>query len=118
TICRRCSQNEPPRRYGSAHAIGEDLRRFLPREPIQARPVGALDRLWRWCRRNPALAAATGFAASALVAIAVLSVSYGIDRSRTAEQLREALGDAETQRGLTDRANADLRQNQSETQAA
>jgi serine/threonine-protein kinase len=39
--------------------MAEDLRRFLKGEPITARPVGRLERGWRWCKRNPALAALT-----------------------------------------------------------
>jgi serine/threonine protein kinase len=58
TVCLKALAKEPPRRYATAGAMAADLRRFLKREPIQARPVGRLERGWRWCRRNPALAAA------------------------------------------------------------
>jgi WD40 repeat protein len=67
TICLKCLQKEPAKRYGGAQALAEDLCRFMAREPIRARAVGKPERLWRWCRRNPAVAAL-----SAVVAVSVL----------------------------------------------
>jgi WD40 repeat protein/predicted Ser/Thr protein kinase len=88
TICLKCLQKEPRQRYASAEALAEDLRRFLAEEPIQARPASRTEKAWRWCRRNPALAAASGFAAAAFVAAVVLLVGIAVMQSRAATDLR------------------------------
>jgi serine/threonine protein kinase len=53
TICLKALSKEPTRRYSTAGEMGEDLRRWLRGEPILARRVGRIERLWRWCGRNP-----------------------------------------------------------------
>jgi serine/threonine-protein kinase len=94
TICLKCLSGEPGRRYVSAAALAEDLRRFLRGEPIAARPAGRLERLARWARRRPAAAAL--LAVALLVAATVLGgagwlIGMWIVTARAVEaDLREA----------------------------
>jgi eukaryotic-like serine/threonine-protein kinase len=92
TVCLKCLQKEPRKRYASALEMAEDLRRFLNNEPIRARPVGPAGRLWRWCRRNPAVASLV--AALALGTVGGLVVMTGLylharEQTQQAEQQRD-----------------------------
>ncbi len=68
TICLKCLEKEPKRRYSSARALSDELQRWLMGKPILARPVSAFESFWRWCRRNPALSSLSSVAAVILVA--------------------------------------------------
>lgn len=56
TICLKCLEKDPARRYGSAEALAEDLERWLSNEPILARRITPVERLVKWMRRNPKVA--------------------------------------------------------------
>src|SRR5262249_2354976 len=62
TVCLKCLEKDPRKRYGSARELAEELGRFLEHRPIRARRLGPFARGARWCRRNPALSAASGLA--------------------------------------------------------
>jgi WD40 repeat protein/tetratricopeptide (TPR) repeat protein/tRNA A-37 threonylcarbamoyl transferase component Bud32 len=75
TICLKAMAREPGRRYQAARDLGEDLRRWLSGQPIQARPVGSWERAWVWVRRRPAAAALLGVSAVAVLALVGLTVA-------------------------------------------
>jgi serine/threonine protein kinase len=66
TIVLKAIAKEPPRRYASAQALAEDLRRFLADRPIEARQTPVWERCWRFCRRNAALSASIALLTTAL----------------------------------------------------
>ncbi|WP_165248237.1 serine/threonine-protein kinase [Paludisphaera soli] len=88
TICLKCLEKDPARRYDSAATLADDLDRFARGEPILARPSGPLDRAFKWARRRPSQAA---FAALVVVASAGGLAGVLVHNAR----LREALGRAE-----------------------
>jgi WD40 repeat protein/serine/threonine protein kinase len=92
-IVLKALEKDRTRRYATAQELADDLKRFLEGVPIQARPVGQVERLWRWCRRNPAPAAAGVLAVVALAATTALAVG-----SALVVQLRAARDDADAQR--------------------
>ncbi|HOW74017.1 MAG TPA: protein kinase [Phycisphaerae bacterium] len=68
TICLKCLEKDPQRRYASAGVLAEDLERWLEGRSILARPVGQTAKFWRWCRRQPLIA---GLGAAMILIFAV-----------------------------------------------
>jgi formylglycine-generating enzyme required for sulfatase activity len=102
TICLKCLSKEPARRYASAEELANDLRRFQAGEPIRARPVGAVERTWKWARRRPALAALLGVVLLALVSLAVLSGNLIAARNDADEKRKAAENEADKARKARD----------------
>jgi WD40 repeat protein len=70
TVCLKCLEKEPARRYATARALAEDLRRFLKGEPITARPAGVIEKGLKWVRRRPAAAGLLGLTALVVAGLA------------------------------------------------
>jgi WD40 repeat protein/predicted Ser/Thr protein kinase len=83
TICLKCLEKRPEKRYATAGALAEDLQRFLDNRPIRARSTGPMGQLVRWCRRNPLVAASLAGLLVVFAAAFVL-VSWSYWRAETA----------------------------------
>src|SRR5438132_829112 len=113
TIVLKAVAREPNHRYQTAADFAEDLRRFLDDRPITARRIGLIGRAWRWCLRNPALAAATATAAVLMIAVTVVSaIGYVLTAAANHEAAQANLG---MQQAL--RAEKAQRQHAEETSA-
>ena len=98
TICMKCLSKEPTRRYATAGELANDLQRFLDGRPILARPVGPIERAWRWTKRKPLLVSALAAGLLAVVSLlAAWSTRISANRERQLASLRQAFD-----RGLED----------------
>jgi serine/threonine protein kinase/WD40 repeat protein/tetratricopeptide (TPR) repeat protein len=129
TIVAKATARDPECRYTTAAALAEDLRRYVEDRPIRARRLSLAERLWRWSRRNPALAASSLVAAALAVLLVIGSVwaalfyrqqrdevarsrdqALAAERERSAELVRSLLQQARAERlsGGSDRRDAAL----------
>ncbi len=103
TVCLKCLEKEPHKRFGTAQLLADELDRFGRGIPVVARPITSSERVWRWCRRNPVVA-------SMLVAIAVSLMSGMILSAHFARQsqanARKNLLLAEQERGARNIADS------------
>ena len=84
TICLKCLEKKPSRRYATAAELAEDLIRFQNHQPIQARPTNSAERLGKWARRNPVIALGIGVSVLGMLAVVTGLVWHN---SKLAEQL-------------------------------
>jgi serine/threonine protein kinase/cytochrome c-type biogenesis protein CcmH/NrfG len=73
TICLKCLEKDPKRRYSSAFALAEDLEHWLKHEPIRAKPIGLFTHARKWVRRNPAIAALLTLSVALAAGLGVMS---------------------------------------------
>ncbi|WP_165226814.1 serine/threonine-protein kinase [Aquisphaera insulae] len=102
TICLKCLEKDPKRRYATATALANDLKAHREGRPIVARPVPAWERAWLWARRQKAMAAGVALVALAAIALLAGGVVHNVVLSRlngrlerTNEELLEARAEAE-----------------------
>jgi eukaryotic-like serine/threonine-protein kinase len=88
TICLKCLEKESARRYQTARELAEDLGRWLRQEPILARPIGPLGKVWRWCRRKPLVAALTAAIVLAIL-VGFAGVTWQAQRASKARDLAQ-----------------------------
>lgn len=100
TICLKCLEKDPARRYPTTQALADELRRLLNDEPLLARPVGSLDRFGRWCRRHPTVCWLT---LSFVIVTAIGLAIAGTAVDREVRQLQRKL-EAQIDRSLADSA--------------
>jgi serine/threonine protein kinase/Tfp pilus assembly protein PilF len=118
TIVHKAVDKDPARRYQTGQEMADDLQRFLDDRPIRARRVGAAERAWRWCRRNPAVAGLSAALALVLVGSFVAAIAtayYDSEAARHEAALaadeRKARADADAARKQADDNAARLRDN-------
>jgi WD40 repeat protein/serine/threonine protein kinase/tetratricopeptide (TPR) repeat protein len=115
TIVHKAMAREPGRRYPTAAALADDLRRFIAGRPIRARPVSTAERAWRWCRRNPWLAGAAGAAVAALAAVVVIALAYAAEQAAAKQKVGGLVAELETALGVSGRRLAALNHERART---
>ncbi|MDB5389927.1 MAG: repeat-containing protein [Planctomycetaceae bacterium] len=98
TICLKCLSKSVALRYLTAQELADDLGRFIRGEPIRARPVRRLERCWRWCRRNPALAFANAMAGLGFLGLLISLLIFASSEREHSRTLTNALDESESRR--------------------
>ncbi len=108
TICLKCLEKSPRRRYASAWELAEDVRRVLADKPIRARPVGLIEQAYRWCRRHPLVAAVAALSAALTVAFISVPVLNLRLEEALIEQQREEIVQLHINMGVNELEAGDL----------
>ncbi len=101
TVCLKCLQKNPEKRYQSALAFAEDLGRWMRGEPVEARPITSLERGVRWVKRYPLLVLALSIAVISLVASTIVSVAHRKEAEEARELAEQARMRAEVARSVS-----------------
>jgi tetratricopeptide (TPR) repeat protein/tRNA A-37 threonylcarbamoyl transferase component Bud32 len=107
TVCLKCLEKAPARRYATALELAEDLRRFRAGEPVRARPVGAPERAWKWARSHAALVGVIAAAAAVVLgstAIAFVLIAQSRDDAIRAKNAAVAKAAENEQLATNERA--------------
>jgi WD40 repeat protein/tetratricopeptide (TPR) repeat protein len=112
TVCHKCLEKDPRKRYATAAALAEDLRRFQAGEPVSARPVGTLGRVVKWARRRPAVTALL-----AAVALVTLFGATGMGWAYREAVRQQNLVGAEADRARNEARRADSKAEEARMQA-
>ena len=125
TICLKCLNKEPHKRYGTAQELADDLDRFLEGRPVVARPIGPVGRYYRWCQRNPAIAALLVLLFASMAAGTTIASKFAIDATQHAKQeelqriqAEAAQRTAEKQRALAETSRQEAERQQKAATAA
>jgi tRNA A-37 threonylcarbamoyl transferase component Bud32 len=81
TICLKCLEKAPERRFGSALELADDLQRYLEGKEIQARPAGPVRQILAWCNRNRGLAGAIGGLIMLSIVVVVGSIYFSLKQA-------------------------------------
>jgi serine/threonine protein kinase/WD40 repeat protein/tetratricopeptide (TPR) repeat protein len=104
TIVGKAIEKEPRRRYQTAGALADDLQRFLDGRTIAARRVGEVERVWKWARRRPGMAAMIAASLLFLVSGLAFSIKYAVQADESARNAQHREQDANVARDMAQRA--------------
>ena len=118
TVCLKCLEKQPGRRYPSAEGLAQDLERWLVGEPILARPTGRWEKAAKWVKRNPVVASSLAAVALALIAGTVVSAYFAIDAGKQAENAKKNETAAVAARTDLEIANTSLQRSRDDLETA